>query len=46
MFIKEIIKIWDIGGQLDLIVISFDGNYVMIVIENEWDEDFGDGVFF
>lgn len=34
----------DIGGQPDSIAISSDGNYVAICMENERDEDLGDGV--
>ena len=43
MSTKEITKTWDIGGQPDSIAISPDGNYAMIAIENERDEDLGDG---
>ncbi|MEM9214428.1 MAG: esterase-like activity of phytase family protein [Cyanobacteria bacterium P01_F01_bin.150] len=33
----------DIGGQPDSIAVSPDGNYAVIAIENERDEDLGDG---
>lgn len=35
---------WDLNGQPDSIAVSPDGNYVALVIENERDEDLGDGV--
>lgn len=34
---------WDLGGQPDSIAVSPDGNYAVIAIENERDEDLGDG---
>ncbi|MBW9262236.1 MAG: esterase-like activity of phytase family protein [Candidatus Thiodiazotropha sp. (ex. Lucinisca nassula)] len=34
----------DLGGQPDSVAISPDGNYAAVVIENERDEDLGDGV--
>lgn len=34
----------DLGGQPDSIAVSPDGNYAVIAIENERDEDLGDGV--
>ncbi|MET1253926.1 esterase-like activity of phytase family protein [Aliikangiella maris] len=33
----------DLGGQPDSVAISPDGNYAVVVIENERDEDLGDG---
>ncbi len=33
----------DVGGQPDSIAASPDGNYIAVVIENERDEDLGDG---
>jgi|GEM_PF-105805 hypothetical protein len=40
---RQIIQSWDIGGQPDSISISADGNYAVIAIENERDEDLNDG---
>ncbi|MET0066332.1 MAG: esterase-like activity of phytase family protein [Candidatus Thiodiazotropha sp.] len=34
----------DLGGQPDSVAVSPDGNYAAVVIENERDEDLGDGV--
>ena len=39
----SITNTWDIGGQPDSIAVSPDGNYAVIAIENERDEDLGDG---
>ncbi|MFT5716684.1 MAG: hypothetical protein ACJAWS_000650 [Oleiphilaceae bacterium] len=33
----------DLGGQPDSIAVSPDGNYAIVVLENERDEDLGDG---
>ncbi|MBU0537785.1 MAG: esterase-like activity of phytase family protein [Gammaproteobacteria bacterium] len=33
----------DVGGQPDSVAVSPDGNYAVVVIENERDEDLGDG---
>lgn len=33
----------DVGGQPDSVAVSPDGNYAAVVIENERDEDLGDG---
>ncbi len=41
---REIVKTWDLGGQPDAVDVSPDGKYVVIAIENERDEDLGDGV--
>lgn len=38
-----VIVFCDLGGQLDLIVVVYDGLFVIVVIENECDEDLGDG---
>ena len=43
MATKTIITSLDIGGQPDSIAVSPDGNYAAVVIENERDEDLGDG---
>ncbi|MFM1843159.1 MAG: hypothetical protein RLZZ490_1901, partial [Cyanobacteriota bacterium] len=40
---QTIVKSWDIGGQPDSIAVSPDGKYAAIAIENERDEDLGDG---
>ena len=40
---KAILKTWDLGGQPDSVAVSPDGKYVVIAIENERDEDLGDG---
>ncbi len=40
---QTIVRTWDIGGQPDSIAVSPDGNYAVIAIENERDEDFNDG---
>lgn len=40
---REVLKTWDLGGQPDSIGVSPDGKYVVIAIENERDEDLGDG---
>jgi hypothetical protein len=40
---QTIIKTWDLDGQPDSISISPDGKFVVIAIENERDEDLGDG---
>ena len=41
---KAVIETIALGGQPDSIAISPDGKYAAIVIENERDEDLGDGV--
>lgn len=40
---QEVLRTGDLGGQPDSISISPDETYIAIVIENERDEDFGDG---
>jgi len=40
---QTILKSWDLGGQPDAIAVSPDKNFAVIAIENERDEDFGDG---
>jgi len=41
---RAILSSHDLGGQPDSIAVSPDGKYVAVVIENERDEDLGDGV--
>jgi len=36
-------KTWELGGQPDSVAVSPDGKYIVIAIENERDEDLGDG---
>ncbi len=40
---KTIVQICDLGGQPDSIAVSPDGSFAAIAIENELDEDVGDG---
>ncbi len=40
---KTIVKTWELGGQPDAVAVSPDGSYVAVAIENERDEDLGDG---
>jgi len=40
---RALVKSIDLGGQPDSIAVSPDGRYAAIVIENERDEDLGDG---
>lgn len=40
---KEVVHTIDLGGQPDAVAISPDGKYAGVVIENERDEDLGDG---
>jgi hypothetical protein len=40
---KMIVKTWDLGGQPDSVAASPDGKYIIVAIENERDEDLGDG---
>jgi len=40
---QTVVQSLDIGGQPDSIAVSPDGNYAVIAIENERDEDLGDG---
>ncbi|MFV9616230.1 MAG: esterase-like activity of phytase family protein, partial [Gammaproteobacteria bacterium] len=40
---RALVTSFDLGGQPDSIAISPDGRYAAIVIENERDEDLGDG---
>jgi hypothetical protein len=35
---------WDLGGQPDSVAVSKDGKYIVIAIENERDEDLGEGI--
>jgi len=41
---QEVHRTGDLGGQPDSVAISPDGKYAVIVIENERDEDFNDGL--
>lgn len=40
---RSIVHSIDLGGQPDSIAVSPDGQYAVVVIENERDENFGDG---
>ncbi|MFC3120755.1 esterase-like activity of phytase family protein [Agaribacter flavus] len=40
---QAVIRSLDLGGQPDSVAVSPDGSYVAVVIENERDEDLGDG---
>ena len=40
---RLIVKTWDLGGQPDAVTVSKDGKFVVVAIENERDEDLGDG---
>ncbi len=40
---RQIVRTMDLGGQPDSVAISPDGRYAAIAIENERDEDLGDG---
>lgn len=41
---QTVVKEWDLGGQPDSVAVSKDGKYIVIAIENERDEDLGDGI--
>jgi hypothetical protein len=41
---REIAMSWDLGGQPDAIAVSPDLKYIVVAIENERDEDLGEGV--
>ncbi|MEZ5537398.1 MAG: esterase-like activity of phytase family protein [Thiolinea sp.] len=41
---KNIIRSIDLGGQPDSVAISPDGQYAAVVIENQRDEDLGEGI--
>mmetsp|Transcript_47959 Transcript_47959/g.72547 ORF Transcript_47959/g.72547 Transcript_47959/m.72547 type:complete len:497 (-) Transcript_47959:1079-2569(-) len=41
---RVIVKTWQLGGQPDSVAVSPDGKYILVAIENERDEDLGDGV--
>lgn len=41
---KTIVRSIDLGGQPDSVAVSPDGNYAAVIIENERDEDLGDGI--
>ena len=40
---REVLETCDLGGQPDAVAISPDGSFVTVAIENERDEDLGDG---
>ena len=40
---RTIVKTWDLGGQPDSVGVSPDGKFLVVAIENERDEDLGDG---
>ncbi|MFT7184833.1 MAG: hypothetical protein ACI84K_000199 [Pseudohongiellaceae bacterium] len=40
---RSLARTIDLGGQPDSIAVSPDGNYAIVVLENERDEDLGDG---
>jgi len=44
MSLKTIINSIDLGGQPDSVAVSPDGSYAAIAIENERDEDLGEGI--
>ena len=41
---RTLVRTLDLNGQPDSVAVSPDGNYAAVVIENERDEDLGDGV--
>lgn len=41
---QDIVAMLDLGGQPDSVAVSPDGNYAAVVIENQRDEDLGEGV--
>lgn len=41
---RTIVHSIDMGGQPDAIAVSPDGNYAVVIIENQRDEDLGEGV--
>ena len=41
---KTIVRTIDLGGQPDSVAFSPDGNYIVVAIENERDEDLGEGI--
>lgn len=41
---KTIAKEWVLGGQPDSVSVSKDGQYIVVAIENERDEDLGEGI--
>jgi Uncharacterized protein conserved in bacteria len=41
---QQIMKSWDLGGQPDAVAASPDGKYIVIAVENERDEDLGEGI--
>ncbi len=43
IYTREVVRRIDLGGQPDAIAISPDGRFAGVIIENERDEDLGDG---
>lgn len=41
---QTVAKEWDLGGQPDSVAVSKDGAYIVVAIENERNEDLGDGI--
>lgn len=41
---QTILKSWDLGGQPDTVAVSPDGKYIVVAIENQRDEDLGEGI--
>jgi len=41
---QQVVKSWDLGGQPDAVAASPDGKYIVVAIENQRDEDFGEGI--
>jgi DNA-binding beta-propeller fold protein YncE len=41
---RQIEKSWDLGGQPDSVAASPDGKYIVVAIENQRDEDLGEGI--
>lgn len=44
LMMKQVVVNCDLGGQLDLVVLLFCGDMLVVVIENECDEEVNDGV--
>ena len=44
MATQEVVRTLDLGGQPDSVAVSPDGKYIAVAIENERDEDLGDGI--
>lgn len=41
---QQVVKSWDLGGQPDSVAASPDGKYIVVAIENQRDEDLGEGI--